>query len=657
MTYTSGKKGIEFVTPSDYTSLTSSTLPQALIDDLCQGVDIPYPCNSSTTGDATKKAANQVYIGQLVDYLRGDRARESQTTLPNFRKRTSVLGDIVNATPVFVGKPTLAKQRPDVAPFPTGTSAYSAWAQLTAVKERDPVLYASANDGMLHALNATTGAEIMAYVPSGTFDSTSDHGLHYLADPTYNHRFYVDLSPSVSDVWMKHRTASGGVTASAAWRTVVLGGQRQGGRSLFLLDVTDPDILADVGTNAEKIALWEFTHDDLGYSFSKPTITMMNNGKFAAVFGNGYNSGIDGGAGECQAKLFIVYLEGGVDGTWDSTDYHVIDTNNGGTGNGGADCNGLSTPTLVDLNRDGIVDRVYAGDVKGNLWAFDLCNYDTTTELCATESTNWKVGYGSTANPTPIMTANDGENPTAAVQPITVKPAVSLDPLSANTTDVIIAFGTGQYLTTADLTNTQLQTIYGVREEDALTNGGNSGLNPRASGNNGFKVQTLGVDDCDSVEQTGCSVGRTVNQPDAGTNSKGWLVDLYDDVTPAGSGERVIANPKIRNNNLFINTLIPESGTCAKGGDGWVMAFNLADGDKPREPVWDIHVDGTFDAQDTFDNVAVTGIKKGYPGESTFLGKKMYTPCEDGKICEDDVNVGKTQREGRMSWKEIYEEK
>ena len=645
MTYASGNKGIEFDMPDafNYTSLTSSTLPQTLIDDLCQGVDIPFPCNDSTAANATEKAANRDYMIQLVDYLRGDRSRENQIATPKFRKRASVLGDVVNATPVFVGKPTLGKQRPDVSPFPTGTDAYSIWEKTTAVRERTPVLYAAANDGMLHALKAADGSEMMAYVPTGTFSSTSQQGLHYLADPTYSHRFYVDLSPSVSDVWMKHRDANGGVTQDPAWRTVLLGGQRQGGRTLFLLDITDPDKFADVGANADEIALWEFTHDDLGYSFSKPTITMMNNNKFAAVFGNGYNSGIDGN-GDCRAKLFILYLEDGLNG-WTSSDYQIIDTGSGGAGDA---CNGLSTPTLVDLNRDGRVDRAYAGDLNGNLWAFDLCNDADGTCL----ATGWGVGYSSGGSPAPIMTAHDGTNP----QPITVKPAVSLDPLSANTTDVIIAFGTGQYITMDDLTETQLQTIYAVREADALTNGGSSGLNPRSGGSK-FKIQKLQVDDCDAVEQTGCSVGRTVDQPDAGTNSKGWMVDLYDNVTAAGSGERVIANPKIRNNNLFINTLIPESGTCAKGGDGWVMAFNLADGDQPQQPVWDIHVDGVFDAQDTFtnDNIAVTGIKKGFPGESTFLGKKMYTPCEQGLICEDDVNVGKTQREGRMSWKELYE--
>lgn len=663
MTLTSGNKGIEFVTPSDYTALTSSTLPAALIDDLCEGVDIPYPCNTSTTADATKKAANQTYMGQLLDYLRGDRSREGQSTTPSFRQRTSVLGDIVNASPIFVGEPVLHNQRPGYSPFPTGTDAYYKWAETTAIKNRTSVVYASSNDGMLHAINAADGSEMMAYIPTSTFSNNATYGLHYLADPTYNHRFYSDLTPSISDVWMKHRNASGALTSSPAWRTVLLGGQRLGGRSLFLLDVTDPSKFADVDANADEIALWEFTHDDLGFSFSKPTITMMNNGKFAAVFGNGYNSGLDGGSGDCEAKLFIVYLEAGVDGSWaEAGDYQVLETKSGGPG---ADCNGLSSPTLVDLNHDGTTDRVYAGDLHGNMWAFDLCNLSNgNPKVC--QGSGWEVGYGNTSTPEPMMIAKDKSN---VVQPITVKPAVSLDPKSTGTTDVIVAFGTGQYLTADDLTSTQLNSIYAVREQDALDNGNgvNKSMDPRTK----FSLQTYRVKDCtpgvygDATNQLGCGddpkdgdlEGRLVVQPSTPPNDRGWMIDLYDDrVTEAdNSGERNVVNPIIVNNILFINSLIPDKDTCGVGGDGWAMAFKLIDGDEPDDPVWDVHQDGIFDVKDRIGTEAISGIRIPFPGQSTILGPKMYTPCGQGGICINDINVEPSQREGRMSWKELYE--
>lgn len=655
MTFATGNKGIEFVTPSDYTSLSSATLPSALIDDLCQGVDLPFPCNGSET--ATEKAANQVYMGKLIDYLRGDRSQESQATTPIFRTRSNVLGDIVNASPIFVSKPVLARQRPGTSPFPTGTDAYSTWADTTSIKNRTAVVYAASNDGMLHALNGANGSEMMAYIPTGTFSTSATHGLHYLADPAYEHRFYVDLTPVISDVWMKHRDANGAMTSDPAWRTVLLGGQRGGGRSLFLLDITDPNKFADVGTNADELVLWEFTHDQLGNAYSKPTITMMNNGKFAAVFGNGYNSGI-GGSGDCKAKLFIVYLEAGVDGSWAGAgDYQMIDTKAGG---GGADCNGLSTPTLVDLDGNGTTDRAYAGDLRGNMWAFDLCNRSNgNPKVC--QATGWVVGYGNASVPEPMMIAKDLSG---VVQPITVKPAVSLDPKSANATDVIVAFGTGQYLTTADTTNTQLQSIYAVREQNALTNGNgnNKSMDPRTT----FVLQKFDNENCIDGgvdDQGGCGrdpadlnlEGRVVEPPTAAANNRGWMIDLYDDKTAAGSGERIVVNPKIRNNILFINSLIPNVAACNAGGDGWLMALKLLDGNEPDDPVFDVHSDGIFDAKDRISTDAVAGIRRKFPGESTFLGGNMYTPCGDGEVCKEKVNVGYTQREGRMSWKEIYE--
>ena len=341
---------------------------------------------------------------------------------------------------------------------------------------------------------------------------------------------------------MNHKIADGTFSTDVAnreWRTVLLGGQRGGGPSLYLLDVTDPSAFTEA--NAKALVEWEFTHPELGYTFSKPTIAMMNNGKFAAIFGNGYSAE---GAGSCTAKLFIVFLEGGLDGVWTSgTDYLILDTGSGSTTTG--DCNGLSTPAVVDLDRDRDADRVYAGDLKGNLWAFDLCNYSNGTKACT--ATGWAV-----ANVEPIMTADDG----TTSQPITTQPVVSLDPASTGAADLLIVFGTGQYLTEADKTTTQVQTMYGVRDYDALKNGranADWGLDPR---DGGFIVQTLTEEACTA---TGCAGDvRTITNVAIGDFSthKGWYIDLNPTGAPAG--ERVVVNPKIRNDTLFFNTLIPD---------------------------------------------------------------------------------------------------
>ena len=649
---------------SEGSSTTSSKIPLTLVDDLCASHDIPFPCNASTALDSAKIDANFKYMADLVNYLKGDRTHEAigstgaDGNSRDFRIRTHVLGDIVNSSPVYVGKPQLGWPNkapfpvPPVAPATTPDNTYNTWAS-SAIKNRMPVVYVAANDGMVHGFRTEqtdsaapsndAGDEVFAYIPTATFGKTNTSGLHYLANPDYQHQFYVDLNPTLSDVYIKHRKGTTGtVTTDPEWRTVLVGGQGAGGNSMFMLDVTDPSDFTTA--NAKQLVEWEFNHPNLGRTYSKPTIAMMNNGRFAAIFGNGYNS-MDNlpTAGDCKAKLFIVYLDGGMDGTWTAgTDYLEIDTAAGTT----ADCNGLSTPAVVDLNGDSVADRVYAGDLHGNLWAFDLCDWQSGTSVCSTATTNW--GVADKTNGEPIMTTNDDASPNKR-QPITVKPVVSRDPATTGTDNLIIVFGTGQYITSADITDTQQQTFYGLRDYDAISNGRATkdyGLNPRADK---FVTQTITEAAC---TLTGC-IGdvRTVSNTSLNSTSNGWLIDL-----PA-SRERLVVNPKIRNNILFFNTVIPDDRKCYAGGDGWLMSVNLDNGGIPLVPVFDLNLDGIIDGLDQEGGVNPVGTKVfAIPAESTFLGDNQYTPDSAGNIQKRQVNIGKNQREGRMSWKELYED-
>ena len=650
----------------DYSTITSATtgdvIPKDLVDDLCASPDIPFPCNASTAADipVNSLAANKKYLDDLMDYLRGDRSKEGT----EFRIRSQKLGDIVNSSPVYVGKPSVGW--PSTAPFPTVLAdTYNTWSTST-VKNRMPVVYVAANDGMLHGFrtletdpannSADAGEEVLAYVPSGTFNTANNKGLHYIAEQDYSHQFYVDLNPALSDVYINHRdTTAGAVTTTKVWRTVLVGGQGGGGNSMFMLDVTDPDDFNVA--NIKELAEWEFTQPDLGYTYSKPTIAMMNNGRFAAIFGNGYNS--DNFGGDCKAKLFVVFLDGSLnDGTWtvgtdpssSATDYMVFDTTIGATG---ADCNGLSSPAVVDLNNDRVADKVYAGDLYGNLWDFDLCNWDATNSVCRT--TGWNiVGGGS---PTPIMTASYGTGGAKKAQPITVKPVVSLDPADAGVDNLIIAFGTGQYLANGDVTNTDVQSFYAVRSYLARTNGGvYSLIDPRAGGSK-FVEQDLTEAACTAA---GC-VGdvRTVTNNTVGKTKAGWFIDFdFKDASNTDvDGERIVVNPKIRSNTLFFNTVKPDSRVCYAGGSGWLMSVNLANGGQPLKPVFDLNNDGVFDSKDQEGSTNPSGQKLfAIPAESTFLGDNQYTPDSEGNIGKRKVNIGKNTREGRMSWKELFEE-
>ena len=674
---TSSKHGIEFkytdvstTGSDDYTNLTSTDIPQALVADLCsvaagEVTGTSFPC---LTSDVATKAANGAYIEDLVSYLRGDRTQEGGSSVRKFRTRLHVLGDIVNSSPVYVG--AAQANWPSTGDFPVLSSAipstdYNTWA--TTVKQRPEVVYVASNDGMLHGfraknayashgedINTGAGEEVFAFIPTGTFSTQNNEGLHFLADKDYTHRFYNDLSPTIADVYMDYRDATGLPTGpysvteptksntTAAWRTVLLGSQGGGGKSMYLLDVTDPlEYTENTRQNPKKLVMWEFSDSDadLGYTYSKPTIAMMNNGKFAAIFGNGYNS-----AG-CKAKLFVVFLEGGLDGDWtDSGDFYEYDT---GTAHGGGagDCNGMSTPAVVDLDGNGTADRVYAGDLKGNLWAFDLCAEVTNgAGDCSTTASDWQIAHTD-----PLMNANNGTVHDGS-QPITTKPVVSLDPNNPGTDNLIIVFGTGQYLIDADKSSTGLQRMYGVRDYDALNNS-SAGVNNEWN-LNGHNNSPQRWAETELTLDSGGSGARVFNDTDpASANYYGWRIDLPD------SGERVVVNPKIRNDIVFFNTLIPEDAKCSYGGSGWIMSVDLTNGGIPPAPVFDLNNDGIIDSTDTTTDGLPAGQKLNeIPAESTFLGDNQYTPGSDSTINVRKVNVGKNQREGRMSWKELFED-
>ncbi len=111
------------------------------------------------------------------------------------------------------------------------------------------MVYAGANDGMMHAFDAATGKEVFAYVPHGVFSK-----LIKLTDPAYTHLFYADGTPTVVDAFY-----------TGAWHTVLVAGLNKGGQSVYALDVTDPAAVSE--SSATATVLWEFTDQrdkDLG---------------------------------------------------------------------------------------------------------------------------------------------------------------------------------------------------------------------------------------------------------------------------------------------------------------------------------------------------------------------------------------------------------
>lgn len=607
MTYTNRKIfTYDNVTLKDGIPFAWTNLNTPQKNDLRMGVD----ANSSGAVDDTD-AQN------MLAFISGDRSKEGATNT-TYRTRKSRLGDLVSSSPIFVGKPQMSwPEYVDNAKFGSSSNSYSSYKNNSTVQSRTPMVYVGANDGMLHGFGASltgtdAGNELFAYIPGLVYSSAdASSGLHYLASQQYQHRFYVDLTPSVSDVFIKTSP-----TGSQDWRTVLVGGLQAGGKGLFALDVSKPSLFSNPSTNAKDIVLWEFDGSatttgsaDMGYVYGSPTMAMMANGKWAVISPNGYNS-TNG-----HAVLFIIFLEEGLDGAWTAgTDYIALDTGVGGD-------NGLSTPRLVDYNGDSVVDLIYAGDIKGNLWTFDVSSSSagswTSRKLfTATDS-------GGTAQP--ITSA-----PIVAANPNDTTPPTNSNP------NVLVMFGTGKYLETTDNSSKSKMAYYTVWDKggSALTR---SSLQPRTLVTNSA-LRTISGDAIDWTTQYG------------------WYIDLLDrtsaSASPTALGERVVADSLLRRQVLFFNTIIPDSENCTNSGSGWLMNVQYDTGLAPGFGVFDANNDGLIDSNDI--GYVGEAFTDGMPTKSGVLGEKQYTPGTNGAIDEREIYVGAGSKEGLLSWHEIF---
>jgi type IV pilus assembly protein PilY1 len=508
---------------------------------------------SPTTGLADAKGSNR------LNYLRGDATYEVTSGSTRFRSRPQTkLGDIINSDPMYVGTPNAVILDP----------SYATFRATAGIGDRSPMVYTAANDGMLHGFDATSGQEKIAYIPSKTFAN-----LNKLTAPGYTHQFFVDGSPEVQDAQV-----------SGAWKTVLVGGLGRGGQGLYALDVTKPSLFTEA--NAAALALWEFndTDDaDLGYIYGKPLIRKMANGKWAAIVSGGYNNseadGVPSTTG--HAYLFIIFLDGptGANRTWVAgTDYIKIDTGQGTV----STPNGLADPFSADTNIDGMVDYVYAGDLLGNFWKFDL---SSSTQA------NWTLGTNRVA----LFQAKDGSG---NVQPITAAAEGTIHPTG---TGYIIAFGTGKYLENTDVSSTPVQTFYGIWDKDDSK--GNISLQTVVTGRSQLLAQTA------SNVTVGSSIYRVVsaNAPTwtGGSYNRGWYMDFPT------TGERSVFRPLILSGRLIYTSLVPSNAPCALGGTSFLMIVDPTTGGRVDAAVLDSSGDGMLNSTDKITSGGTTVYASG----------------------------------------------
>lgn len=582
--------------------------------------------NRNAAGSLDNRGADR------VAWLRGWSQHEGKSASQLRERAAGPLGDIVNSNPIYVGPPAAGYSDVDF-------DGYEAFA--SAWRTRSPIVWVGGNDGMLHGFNvkvggANAGREVLGYVPGSIYANLSQ-----LTAQGYSHRYFVDGSPMVADA-----------VVGGGWKSVLVGGLNAGGKGYFALDVTDPDT-SFIQTRAADLALWEFTENDdadLGFSFNWPAknlsngqsrqIARMNDGRWAVIVGNGYNSG-DG-----RAALYILFLDGGTDGAWTvGSDYIKL------VAESASASNGLSTPAPFDRNGDGKVDVIYAGDLKGNLWKFDVSHASPA---------QWNVALSGQ----PLFTARDAGGNT---QPILAPPEITVHRLGG----VMLLFGTGKYLEPGDANSTATQSFYGLWDRAGASGTSGTITGEAIAGRQWLQEQTLnsyapgsvldgrtanlGVRVPSGTAVVWCNAASLSSCESGGAPSAhlGWRLDL-----PA-SGERLTGIPQLLNGVIYFSTFIPSDAPCQYGGDGWLMALDYANGTLLAYPAFDTNGDGITN----FDNDArVGGIKTGAAlGGATFLragGKTGQGVALLNRLTGDLLSIASNLGpggSGRVSWHEVVE--
>lgn len=481
------------------------------------------------TAGVNFNAANTGLNSDLVNYVRGDTSKEGRKPGGVFRNRLSRLGDIVNSNPVFV------RENIDLRYEDLGIPGYREFVEYKAA--RNGVLFVGANDGMLHAFRDSDGRELFAYVPGAVLGQ-----LHHLTQVPFTHRYFVD-GPNVETD--SHNGLS--------WRNMLLGTTGAGAKAVYALDVTDPNHMQPGHVS------WEVNQStpgfgNLGHVLSEVQAGVTANGRWIAVFGNGF------GSTNGRAAFFVVDLHTG----------ELLAERVPHTGPG----NGMGGVRLAfDGNRR--VIGAYAGDLLGNLWKLDLTgNYPV----------DWSVGLAGA----PLYAAG-------SAQPITAAPTVMRHPDRGH----MVVFGTGKFFETGDASPPYTpQRLYGVWDAQPF---GATSTPPGStlSGTGRLLQRTIATTTIGQAQYFTVSSGPVSWGDGAGIGLRGWYLDLPN------AGQRMIHPLEpLAGTFLLASSISPESSSppdvcvASGSGSGWVYIIDGITGSGPTIAALDTNGDGTINDSD-----------------------------------------------------------
>lgn len=594
-----------------FLSTGTSSLQTTRFESISVSATTGAPTESLWKANGDVRAAEQRQIitsspeGHAIP-LRHTHSRNAISVTRGFLDEHSA-APTISSKPIFVGPPSF-RYRSTMESKP-----YADFAE--TFKNRDAFVYSGTTTGAVRAFNAATGMEAFAYIPSRVSTANDPASAPYL----------VKGSPAMGDAYF-----------GGSWHTVLAAGMNSGGRAIYALDITNPGLFSAAESHARDLVMWEFTeanNPDLGLTYSQPTVARLHNGKWAVIFGNGYvnraNSTSIGTIG--RAVLFIVAVEDGklirklAPTHLDERDEPFV--------------NGLSTPAVVDYDRDGVADYVYAGDLLGNVWKFDL------TDI---ESEKWHIAF----NGRPLFRAR-GSN--AEPQAITTRPEVSRDPDGAG---MVILFGAGSPKDLGCQSNGpgSSYSFYGIEDRGADT------VPDRRSLLRQQIVSQL------TIERNRRTMRLRTTTSDGSTNNMGWYLDF----DPA---EQLTEGPVLRAGLLLLSTVLINGNVCTTSAcEHWLMALNPLNGSAPRldEPVFDVNDDGKFGTEDTArinprnpaQRSSITGVSFSPAGIASGVEiveqvdnpagciRRLYFPRSDGDL--DFVSMScRHSAPGRQSWRKL----